>query len=141
MLRFEIEQQMLRGDVAVKDIPALWNEKMKSYLGLTPPDDARGCLQDIHWSGGMIGYFPTYALGNLYAAQFFEQARKDLGDLDGMFARGEFKPLLDWLRKNIHTHGQRYSARQLVKNVTGSDLSADAAMRHLSKKASELYGV
>ena len=90
LLRFELEQAMLTGELAVDDVPAAWNERMKKYLGLTPPDDASGCLQDIHWSGGAIGYFPTYTLGNLYAAQFFEQARKDLGDLDAMFARGEF---------------------------------------------------
>ena len=85
---------------------------MKKDFGITPPNDAKGCLQDIHWSSGLIGYFPTYALGNLYAAQFFEKAQKDLGDLDAMFARGEFAPLLDWLRKNIHHHGKRYTPRE-----------------------------
>jgi carboxypeptidase Taq len=124
LLRFELEQAMISGDLAVADIPAAWNEKMKSYLGLVPPDAAKGVLQDIHWSGGAIGYFPTYTLGNMYAAQFFEQARKDLGDLDAMFARGEFAPLLGWLRQNIHSLGRRYTARQLVKKVTGKDLSA-----------------
>jgi carboxypeptidase Taq len=141
MLRFEIEQAMLRDEVKPRDVPAAWNERMKQYLGVVPPDDRRGCLQDIHWSGGAVGYFATYSLGNLYAAQFFEQARQDLGDLDAMFARGEFAPLLDWLRKNIHRHGKRYTAAQLVKKVTGKELTADALMRHLSKKASELYGV
>ena len=125
---------------ATADLPGAWTEKMKKYLGITPPDDARGCLQDIHWSGGAIGYFPTYTLGNLYAAQFFEQARKDLGDLDAQFARGEFSPLLAWLRKNIHRHGKRYLPRQLVKNVTGADLSAEPLLRHLRKKA-EVYGI
>jgi carboxypeptidase Taq len=114
---------------------------MQHYLGLTPPDDARGCLQDIHWSSGGIGYFPTYTLGNLYAAQFFEQARKDLGDLDAQFARGEFQPLLTWLNENIHRHGRRYTARQLVKRVTGKDLSAEPLLSHLRRKASEFYGV
>jgi carboxypeptidase Taq len=141
MLRFEIEQAMLRDEIKTRDIPAAWNERMKKYLGITPPDDKRGCLQDIHWSGGAIGYFATYSLGNLYAAQFFEKARADLGDLDAMFAKGEFAPLLDWLRKNIHRHGRRYTAAQLVKKVTGKELSPDALMRHLSKKAQELYGV
>lgn len=141
MLRFELEQAMLRDDVKPRDVPAAWNEKMKKYLGIIPPDDKQGCLQDIHWSGGMIGYFPTYSLGNLYCAQFFEQARKDLGDLDAMFAKGEFKPLLDWLRKNIHRHGKRYTASQLVKKVTGKPLTAEPLMKYLSEKASELYGV
>src|SRR5205085_7020061 len=106
-----------------------------------PPDDARGCLQDIHWSGGAIGYFPTYTLGNLYSAQFFEAARRDLGDLDAMFARGEFRPLLDWLRTNIHRHGRRYTASQLVQRVTGRPLSARPLLDHLNRKAAELYEV
>jgi len=98
-------------------------------------------LQDIHWSGGAIGYFPTYTLGNMYAAQFFDRAGKDLGDLSAMFARGEFAPLLGWLRKNIHSQGRRYTARQLVKKVTGQDLSANPLLRHLNRKAAEVYGV
>jgi carboxypeptidase Taq len=98
-------------------------------------------LQDIHWSGGAIGYFPTYTLGNLYAAQFFEQARKDVGDLDAQFARGEFPPLLNWLRDKIHRHGKRFTAGQLAQRVTGKPLEAAPLLRHLRGKASELYGV
>jgi carboxypeptidase Taq len=141
MLRFELEQGMLRGEVTAHDLPAIWNERMKAYLGVAPANDAQGCLQDVHWSMGAIGYFPTYALGNLYAAQFFEQARKDLGDLHGMFARGEFLPLLGWLREKIHRHGKRFKARELVKRITGADLSAEPLMTHLQRKASEYYGV
>ncbi len=140
MLRFELEQAMMNGELDVDDIPGAWNGKMREYLGIVPSDDAAGCLQDIHWAGGAIGYFPTYTLGNLYASQFFEQARQDLGDLDAMFARGEFSPLLDWLRKNIHQHGQRYPAAELVRKVTGKDLSADAMMRHLRRNAEEYHG-
>ena len=114
---------------------------MRHYLGLTPPDDARGCLQDIHWSGGAIGYFPTYTLGNMYAAQFFERIRTDLGDVDAQFRRGDFLPLLEWLRTNIHRHGKRYTARDLVRKVTGADLNAEPLMRHLRGRASEFYGV
>jgi carboxypeptidase Taq len=95
----------------------------------------------VHWSGGGFGYFPTYTLGNLYAAQFFEQAQKDVGDLDAMFARGEFAPLLAWLRDKIHRHGKRYSAADLVKRVTDRPLSAEPLLNHLKRKASELYGV
>ena len=138
LLRFELEQALLNDELKVADLPAAWNEKMKRYLSLTPPDDARGCLQDIHWSSGSIGYFPTYTLGNLYAAQFFEQATRDLGDLEGQFARGEFAPLLGWLRENIHRHGKRYPAGDLVKRVTGKALSSEPLMRHLDRKA-ELY--
>jgi carboxypeptidase Taq len=141
LLRFEMEQAMLSGEIGVDDVPAAWNERMEKYFGLTPPDDAKGALQDPHWSGGAFGYFPTYTLGNLYAAQFFEQARKDLGDLHAMFARGEFAPLLNWLRQNIHRHGKRYTARELVKRVTGKDLSAEPLLNHLRRKAAELYGV
>ena len=141
MLRFELEQAMLTGDVGAADVPAAWNERVRQYLGITPPDDRQGCLQDIHWSGGSIGYFPTYTLGNLYAAQLFEAARRDVGDLDAMFARGEFMPLLTWLRKNVHTHGKRHRPRDLVRRVTGREPSAEPLLRHLRSKADELYGV
>ena len=141
LLRFELEGSMLTGDLSPADVPGAWNERVRKYLGLTPPDDARGCLQDIHWSGGAFGYFPTYTLGNLYAAQFFEQARADLGDLDAQFARGEFAPLLGWLRTNIHTHGKRFTAAQLAQRVTGKPLGAEPLLRHLRGKAAELYGV
>jgi carboxypeptidase Taq len=141
LLRFELEKAMLTGDLSVADLPGAWNERMKRYLGVDVPDDARGCLQDIHWSGGAIGYFPTYTLGNLYAAQFFEQARADLGDLDGQFARGEFGPLLGWLRENVHRHGKRYRAGELVQRVTGRPLSAEPLLAYLRGKAGEVYGV
>jgi carboxypeptidase Taq len=141
MLRFELEQVLLSGDLKAADLPGVWNQKMKDYLGVAPPDDTRGCLQDIHWSDGAFGYFPTYTLGNLYAAQFFEQARKDLGDLDAQFAKGEFAPLLEWLRKNIHRHGQKYTATELAQRVTGKPLEAAPLLSHLSHKAAELYGI
>jgi carboxypeptidase Taq len=141
LLRFELELALTSGDLAPADVPGAWNERVRKYLGLTPPDDARGCLQDIHWSSGGIGYFPTYTLGNLYAAQFFEQAKRDLDDLDAQFARGEFGSLLTWLNENIHRHGRRYTARQLVKRVTGQDLSAEPLLNHLRRKASDFYGL
>ena len=141
LLRFELEKAMLTGDLNVADLPGAWNEKMQKYLGVDVPDDARGCLQDIHWSGGALGYFPTYTLGNLYAAQFFEQATKDLGDLQGQISRGEFGGLLGWLREKIHSQGKRYRAVELVKNVTGRALSAEPLLAHLRKKAAEVYGV
>lgn len=140
LLRFELEMALLTRELDAKDLPEAWNAKMKQYLGITPPDDAKGCLQDVHWSCGLVGYFPTYTLGNLYSAQFFEQARKDLGDLDAMFARGEFQPLLGWLRQNIHQHGKRYSARDLVKRVTGNDLGAGPLVSYLRRKVETYYG-
>jgi carboxypeptidase Taq len=141
LMRFELEQAMLRDELPLGDVPGAWDEKMRGYLGITPPEPSKGVLQDVHWSSGYVGYFPTYTLGNLYAAQFFEAARRDLGDLDAMFARGEFRPLLDWLRKNIHHQGRRHTARQLVQRITGKDLSHDALMSHLKRKAGEYYGV
>lgn len=139
LLRFELETALLTRELDAKDLPDAWNAKMKQYLGITPPDDAKGCLQDVHWSCGLVGYFPTYTLGNLYSAQFFEQARKDLGDLDAMFAKGEYLPLLGWLRKNIHEHGKRYSARDLAKKVTGNDLSPVPLMKYLRTKVDTYY--
>jgi len=141
MLRFELERAMLRDELSAADLPHAWEVKMREYLGVVPANDAGGCLQDIHWSGGAIGYFPTYTLGNLYAAQFFEQARTDLGDLDDQFARGEFRPLLAWLREKIHRHGKRFTGPQLVQHVTGKPLSAEPLLRHLRDKAERFYGV
>lgn len=141
MLRFDLELAMLKGDLSAADLPTVWNQRMKSDLGVTPPNDAQGCLQDIHWAGGAIGYFPTYTLGNLYAAQIFEQARKELGDLDEMFAAGEFAPLLNWLKVGIHAKGQTYTAGQLIKNLTGDSLKPAPLMAHLSKKAAAYYAV
>jgi carboxypeptidase Taq len=141
LLRFELELAMISGDLSVADLPGAWNEKMQKFLGITPPDAARGVLQDIHWSGGAIGYFPTYTLGNLYSVQLFEKARTDLGDLDAMFAAGQFSPLLEWLRSNIHRHGRRYPARTLVERVTGKPPSSKPLLDHLQRKAAEVYGV
>lgn len=141
MLRFDLEQPLISGDLQPADVPGVWNEKFSSYFGLTPPDAAHGCLQDIHWSAGLFGYFPTYALGNMYAAQFFEAAQRDLGDLSAQFARGEFRPLLDWLRKNIHSRGKQLRAGQLVQRVTGQPLSHRALLAHLHRKCDALYGL
>jgi len=141
LLRFDLERPLIAGDLAPADVPGVWNETFTKYFGLTPPDDARGCLQDIHWSGGMIGYFPTYALGNMYAAQFFDCAGRDLADLDGQFARGEFGALKSWLNEKIHKHGRRYRAQKLVQVVTGQPLSHKPLVEHLHRKFDELYGL
>lgn len=140
MLRFDLERQMIAGKLKVKDVPAAWNEGMKRLLGISPPDDAQGCLQDIHWSMGIFGYFPTYALGNLYACQFFQAASRDLPELDVQIARGELSPLRTWLRENIHSRGQRYRAAELVKVVTGEPLSHRPFIEYLSRKLKPLYG-
>lgn len=141
MLRFEIEQLLVAGDLAPADVPAVWNEKFSSYFGLDVPSDSQGCLQDIHWSAGLLGYFPTYALGNMYSAQFFDAARRDLGDLDAAFAQGQFRPLKEWLNEKIHRHGKRYPAKRLVEVVTGQSLSHAPLIAHLRRKFSELYAL
>jgi carboxypeptidase Taq len=139
LVRFELEQALLLDELRVCDLPAAWREKYRKYLGIEPTNNADGALQDVHWSSGALGYFPTYTLGNLYAAQFFEQAARDLGDLPAMFRQGEFQPLREWLRAHIHTHGRRYPAPELVNRVTGSPLSHDALIGHLRGKFSRLY--
>ena len=132
---------MVDGTLAVDDLPDAWNQKYSDYLGITPPSNADGVLQDIHWSGGAIGYFSTYSLGNLYAAQFFRQARLDLGDLDAMFAAGEFTPLRQWLQTKIHQVGQCYSAAGILEQVTGEPLQHQPLVDHLYEKYGPLYGV
>ncbi len=141
LLRFELEQVLLTGDLAVGDLPSAWGEGMRKNLGIVPPNDAQGCLQDIHWSGGSFGYFPTYTLGNLYAAQVFASAQKDLGDLPGLFRRGEYRPLQEWLRDKIYRQGQRYRAAELVRRVSGEPPNPAFLLRHLREKLDPLYGL
>ncbi|PCI07018.1 carboxypeptidase M32 [bacterium] len=141
MLRFELERAMISGDLAIKDLPAAWNEKMKSFLGLDVPNDTVGCLQDVHWSFGLVGYFPTYTLGNLYAAQMWETINEAIPNLDEQMAKGEFSALLTWLRENIHQHGRRYSAAQLCERSTGKPLDAAPLMRHLERRVKPAYNM
>jgi carboxypeptidase Taq len=141
LLRFEMEQALIRGDLAAADVRAAWNDRFKAMFGLTPPDDARGCLQDIHWSMGGLGYFPTYTLGNLYAAQFMRRARRDLPDLDDDFRRGRFERLKDWLNTNIHRRGQQYRPRDLCRRVTGEELQPQPLVDYMRAKYAELYGI
>lgn len=141
LIRFELEKALLENDLQVADLPTAWQEKYREYLGVVSPTDADGVLQDVHWSAGLFGYFPTYALGNLYAAQFFAQAKQDLGDLDAQFRRGEFSNLREWLRQNIHMHGRRYTPAQLAERITGKPLTHRALIEHLTAKYGELYGL
>jgi len=140
LIRFELERALLGDDLPLSDLPAAWNAKYRQYLGVTPGDDAEGCLQDIHWSAGLFGYFPTYTLGNLYAAQLFDAARAELGDPGAAFARGDFSGLLAWLRRNVHAHGQRYRAADLARRVTGSPPDPRPLARSLRAKYGALYG-
>lgn len=141
MLRFELERAMLRGDLSVADLPGAWNERFEQLLGVRVPDNQRGCLQDVHWSFGLIGYFPTYTLGTLYAAQFWEAAHEQISGLDGQISRGEFAPLLGWLRSGIHAHGRRFAAGELCQRVTGKPLGPGALMDYLGSKLRPLYGL
>lgn len=141
LVRFELEQALLSGDLIAAELPGAWNEKYQQYLGLTPPNDSEGCLQDIHWSEGLIGYFPTYTLGNVFGAQLFARAIEDLGDLDSAFARGEFSGLLEWLRDRIHCHGHRYRSPRLITVATGSAPDHRPLVQGLSRKYGSLYGV
>lgn len=139
MLRFDLERAMLRGDLAVADLPGAWNERVRNDLDLEVPDDARGCLQDIHWAMGTIGYFPTYTLGNLYAAQLWEAVQEAIPGLDAQIAAGDFRELLGWLRNNIHREGRHLSAEMLCRRLTGAPLGHQALMRHLDGKLRRIY--
>jgi carboxypeptidase Taq len=141
MLRMELEIALMEEKLKVEDLPEAWNAHMRDYLGLVPPDDSVGVLQDVHWSGGMIGYFPTYALGNLVSAQLWETMQKQMPDLEDQISRGDFSNLLAWLRKNIHQHGRKFEPQDLVKQVTGSKIDPQPYIRYLTKKFSEIYGL
>lgn len=141
MLRFQLERELISGRLAVADLPAAWNKTFKDYLGLDVPDDRRGCLQDVHWSFGLVGYFPTYTLGNLFAAQLWEKINADIPDLNERMTRGDFAPLKAWLNTHIHAHGRRYRAAELCQRITGRPLSADPLVNHLNSKLAPLYGV
>jgi carboxypeptidase Taq len=134
ILRFELEQELLAGMVPVRDLPEIWNTRMKEYLGVAVPDDAHGVLQDMHWSIGLFGYFPTYQLGNVISVQIWERAQADLGDLEADFERGEFSRLREWLREHVYRHGSRYPPRELLQRVTGSDLDPAPYLAYLRTK-------
>jgi carboxypeptidase Taq len=141
MLRLELEIGMVDGSMQVKDLPEIWNDRMNAYLGITPPNDAQGVLQDMHWSGGAIGYFSTYALGNIVSAQLWEKINHDLPNLDDEIRKGKFDSLLEWLRGKLHVHGRKYDPQDLVKKITGSKIDSAAYVRYLTRKYSEIYGL
>ncbi len=141
MLRLELEIAMVEGKVDIKDLPEIWNARMQEYLGITPPDAAQGVLQDIHWSYGSIGYFSTYALGNLVSAQLWEKMNKDIRGLEGQIRKGKFDELLGWLRENVHRFGRKYDPQDLVKKVTGSKINSGPYIRYLTAKYSDIYGL
>lgn len=139
ILRFEIEKALIEGSLKVKDVPQVWNEKMRSYLGISPASDREGCLQDIHWAMGVIGYFPTYALGNLYSVQLFDAFDKAHPEWKEAAAQGKLQPILSWLHDNIHKYGKQYSAEELIFKATGQPLSEVPFVHYLEKKYQALY--
>lgn len=139
IIRFDIERRLVAGDLAVADLPAAWNERYEALLGLRPDDDAVGVLQDIHWSQGLFGYFPTYTLGTMAAAQLFAAAERDLGDVEAALAAGEPGGLLAWLRNKVHRLGSRYEARDLIERATGRPLAADDLLADLDAAIRAVY--
>ncbi|MCO6457141.1 MAG: carboxypeptidase M32 [Pirellulaceae bacterium] len=141
IIRFELEQELLNDTLRVGDLPAAWNAKYEANLGIRPADDAHGVLQDIHWSAGLFGYFATYSLGNLFAAQLFEAAERDLGKLEEQFAAGRFDPLREWLTERVYRRGHCLPASQLMESVIGRPISHQQLISHLRRKLGPLYGI
>lgn len=141
MIRYEIEKALISGELEPSGVATAWNEMYTKYLGITPPDDKQGVLQDIHWAHGSFGYFPTYSLGSFYAAQYYSKAKQELPELEAEMARGEFAGLLQWLRKNIHIHGRRYRSEELCQKITGEGLNLEYFVEYMSEKMSSVYGI
>lgn len=141
ILRFEIEKKLIEGSLTVKEIPEFWNESMRTYFGIAPSNDAEGCLQDIHWSLGYFGYFPSYALGNLYAAQFYKGFEKDHSNWKDLVSDGNLLVFSNWLKKNIHEHGREFSSAELLKRASGETVSIDPYVGYLKKKYNEIYNL
>jgi carboxypeptidase Taq len=134
ILRFELEQDMINGRLELDELPEQWAEKMDSYLGIGVPDDARGVLQDMHWSSGLIGYFSTYLLCTVMSVQIWEKADEELGGLDEQIERGEFAPLREWLGEKIHSQGRKYAPQELLRHATGSTIDAKPYLAYLKRK-------
>jgi carboxypeptidase Taq len=139
MIRYEIEKMLIMGELKTEDIPVCWNEKYKQWLNVNVPDDQRGCLQDVHWSHGSFGYFPTYSLGSFYAAQFFANAKETDGQLEEKMSKGETFELLQWLRQRIHSYGRSYTSEEICKMATGETLDVQYFMAYLLDKYGKIY--
>jgi len=139
IIRYEIEKEIINGNIKVEDLPRIWNAKYKEYLAIEPMNDAEGVLQDMHWSGGSFGYFPSYALGNLYGAQFLGKMLKEIPDYNKNIAEGNLDEIRLWLKENIHKYGAVYKPSELIKKVTGEELTAKYFIEYLNNKYSEIY--
>jgi carboxypeptidase Taq len=138
ILRFELEQELIAGDIDLKELPAVWNERMQEYLGVDVPDDARGVLQDVHWSRGTIGYFPTYALGNVISVQLWQKALEAVPDLDEQMSRGELSALTDWLREHLWRHGRKFTPQEMLERIVGGGLDPEPYLSYLNAKLGAL---
>jgi carboxypeptidase Taq len=141
ILRFEIEQELLEERLRVEDLPEAWNSRVRQYLGIEVPSDARGVLQDVHWSGGLIGYFPTYALGNMIAGQLWRQIHLDARDVDEQLAAGELGGLRGWLIEHVHRHGSKFTTTELLQRAVGSELQVGPFVDYLKAKLGDVYGI
>src|SRR6266852_460202 len=141
MLRYELEKELIMGSLAVSKLPEAWNDRMQTYLGITPPTDADGVMQDTHWASALIGYFPTYTLGNILSVQLFEAAFRAHPTLSEEIARGQFATLLGWLREHVHTHGRKFLPPEIVRQATGTALTPEPYLQYLQQKFGELYGI
>jgi carboxypeptidase Taq len=142
ILRFELEQAMLGDQFPLDQLPEEWNRRVYDYLGIDVPSDTEGVLQDVHWSGGSIGYFPTYALGNLISAQLWEKITADLPDLESSFEAGDFAPLRDWLREHLHRHGRKFTPGEMLERVVGTaEIDPEPYVRYLRSKLASIYGI
>jgi carboxypeptidase Taq len=141
LIRFEIECALLEGSLGVHDLPEAWNAKYADYLGVTPPSDALGCMQDVHWSAGLVGYFPTYSMGNLLSYQFLAKMTDEIGDQRPLWAKGEFGLTLRWLQENVYSQGKRYTPPDLVQRVTGKPMGADDYLAGITAKYRAIYEI
>jgi carboxypeptidase Taq len=141
VMRFELEQELIEGRLHASDLPEAWNTRVKEYLGIDVPDDAHGVLQDVHWAGGTIGYFPTYALGNLIAGLLWDRVHTEIPDLDDQIAVGELMPLREWLRDRVHRHGAKFTTAELLERVLGAPVSVQPFVTYLKRKLSDVYGL
>ncbi|MZQ87394.1 carboxypeptidase M32 [Paenibacillus sp. 5J-6] len=141
MIRYELEKGLFNGTIAVADLPAAWNAKYEEYLGVTPPNDGEGVLQDVHWSGGAFGYFPSYALGNMYAAQFTQTLRQELPAFDSLIAEGNLAPIKEWLTEKVYKHGKLLTPNEIIREVTGEELNPEYLVQYLEEKYKSVYGI
>jgi carboxypeptidase Taq len=138
MIRYEIEKALINGDMKVADLPAVWAEKMRDYLGIVPKNDAEGCLQDVHWSGGDFGYFPSYSLGNIYSAQFLHAMKKDL-KIEELLLQGNLLPIKEWLAEKIYQYGKLQTPGEILQRVTGEEVNAKYLIEYLTNKMTDVY--